>query len=144
MKKQIALEVMPNLMQSVSTRQTHKISLNPACPVSGNPKAGSYLEISYTPKDWHLEVYKLREFIEQFKGGLKYPDMAPKEYAVRDQEHMIQYVAQACADAVWVQVTVKASLILDDGVSTSEMHLECVAMPSFEKLPIQSSFAVTQ
>jgi hypothetical protein len=123
------LEVMPNLMPDVATRQEHIISLAPACPVSQNPKEGSTIKIGYSPKLWHLEVYSLRAFIEQFKGGLTYPTMAPGEYAVRDQEHMIQYVAQACADAVGVEVEAVAQLILSDGVSTSEMRVACVAVP---------------
>lgn len=134
------LEVMPNLMPGVPTHQTHHIPLGSACPVSGNPKQGSVLEISYTPQQWHLEVYALRAFVDQFKGGLTYPNMAPGEYAVRDQEHMIQYVVQACADAAGVQVVAKARLILGDGVSTSEMALECVALPVGDVAPV-SRFA---
>jgi len=123
------LEVMPNLMPEVSTRQEHIIALDPACPVSGNPKKGSTIKIGYSPKLWHLEVYSLRAFIDQFKGGLTYPTMAPGQYEVRDQEHMIQYVAQACADAVGVEVEAVAQLILSDGVSTSDMRVACVAVP---------------
>jgi hypothetical protein len=147
------LEVMPNLMPEVATRQEYIIALDPACPVSGNPKKGSSIKIGYSPKLWHLEVYSLRAFIEQFKGGLSksvienirelgyqsadeddYPTMAP--YVVRDQEHMIQYVAQACADAVGVEVEAVAQLILSDGVSTSEMRVDCVAVPDAAKYGI--------
>jgi hypothetical protein len=129
------LEVMPNLMLDVVTRQEHIISLASACPVSQNPKEGSTIKIGYSPKLWHLEVYSLRAFIEQFKGGLTYPTMAPGEYVVyvvRDQEHMIQYVAQACADAVGVEVEAVAQLILSDGVSTSEMRVACAAVPEHD------------
>lgn len=126
------LEVMPNLMPTVATFQTHKIPLSPACPVSGNPLAGSTLDICYSPQQWHLEVYRLRAFVDQFSGGLKCPHMAPEQYAVRDQEHMIQSVAQSCANAVGVEVRVVAALLLGDGVSTSEMILECIAQPTGE------------
>jgi 7-cyano-7-deazaguanine reductase len=136
-----SLEVMPNLMQSVHTLQCHAIALGSACPVSGNPKQGSTLKISYCPDKWHLEVYSLRAFVDQFNGGLTYPNMAPGEYAVRDQEHMIQYVAQSCADAVGVEVTATADLILIDGVSTSSMMIECWAKPSGDSKAIISRFA---
>ena len=64
------LEVMPNLMPGVLTRQVHRVPLDPACPRSGNPKTGSMLEVEYCPGSWHLEVYSLRAFVDQFKGGL--------------------------------------------------------------------------
>lgn len=67
--------------------------------------------------------------------------MAPGEYVVRDQEHMIQYVAQSCADAVGVRVIVRAALILSDGASESHMALECIAEPVGETGKI-SRFAV--
>lgn len=134
------LEVMPNLMSSVPTLQTHRVPLDSACPVSGNPKSGSYLDIRYSPEQWHLEVYSLRAFVDQFKGGLKCPHMPADKYVVRDQEHMVQHVAQACADAVGVQVTAIASLTLSDGAGTSEMILECVAHPAGDTGPV-SRFA---
>lgn len=135
------LEVMPNLMPDVRTWQRHILDLTPACPVSQNPKAGSKLEIAYRSKDWHLEVYVLKRFVDQFKGGLK---DASGVYLVRDQEHMIQYIAQACADAVQVEVTATADLILEDGGARSLMSLSCKAKPQSSNNAPLSQFAVNK
>lgn len=132
------LEVMPNLMPEINTWQSHILNLDPACPVSGNPRLGSKLEIRYQPKLWHLEVYSLRSFVNSYKGGLRNSKGA---WIVRDQEHMIQYVAQSCANAVQVKVTVISHLILSDGVSMSEMRLTCKAFPQTKKSASVSRFS---
>ena len=97
---------------SVSMSQLHRLDLPPCCPVSGNPQAGSTVEISYRAEDWCLEVYSLQHTVQRFVGGWPGTERYPAD---RNMEGMIRLLAQMCADALGTQVTVRAQLVLDAG-----------------------------
>jgi 7-cyano-7-deazaguanine reductase len=92
--------------------QTHIVALPPLCPVSGNPKKGSVLSLTYQPIDEALEVYSLHRLLRRFEGGwpgtLHYP-------AARDLEGALRLIAQMCAHALAVPVTLHAAIVLDVG-----------------------------
>jgi len=119
----MSLATMPNVLPQIRTTQRHILSLPQCCPVSGNPQAGSAIEISYRPSQFHLEVYSLQSFIQSFIGGSKCPYSGA--VLIRNQEEMIQSIAQSCADVIKVEVAVLAHLILDAG----RMEIECIAYP---------------
>lgn len=82
------------------------------CPISGNPRAGSDLTLTYRPVGWVLEVYSIVQLLRRFRGG--WPGTA--EYpAERNMEGAIQLIAQMSADALGVPVRARASLVLDAG-----------------------------
>jgi hypothetical protein len=123
------LNTMPNHYPAVATQQEHELQLPSCCPVSKNPRSGSFIRIHYRPAAKHLEVYSLKELIDSFVGGQKCPHSGA--VVIRDMEGMIQSIAQQCADAVGVEVHVNAHLILnDEPVETIQaMRLDCVATP---------------
>jgi hypothetical protein len=91
---------------------SHTFLLPPCCPVSGNPRAGSKITLSYLSDGWALEVYSLRvlpkRFVNGWQGNGTYPP-------VRDMEGMIGLMARMCAEALGRRVRYKADLILDVG-----------------------------
>lgn len=111
------LQTQPNSFPQAQTHERHRLPLPQCCPISGNPQPGSVIEISYRPNKVFLEVYSLRNFIDQFIGG--YED-------VRDMEGMIQKIAIECANAVGVHVRVVAAINLQDG---DQLHLTVRAKP---------------
>lgn len=103
------IDTMPNLTPEIESGvQTHVLPLPAMCPVSGNPREGSYVAIRYTPVDRYLEVYSLEKYIQRFVGGWL-------SRGIRDMEQVIATIAGDCAQAVGVPVKVRARLILDAG-----------------------------
>ena len=100
-----------------TTKETHVLSIPPCCPVTLNPHAGSEIEISYIPHEFHLEVASLRAYVDNYQGG---------RGDVRSMEGMIQQITQDCADAVQTRVNTRAVLNL---YPNQKMILECLANP---------------
>lgn len=111
----------PNEKRCAFMIETHILPLKPACPYSGNPKAGSLVTIAYRPESLIIEVASLREYVDSYTGGLG---------DIRSMEGMIQSITQDCADATKAQCTVIADLIIDPG---QEMQLQCIAIPRTEQ-----------
>jgi hypothetical protein len=111
------LSVMPVSDHRVASRTvTNTIALpSSCCPVSGNPRAGSTLNLIYQPKKWVVEVYSLRELTQRFVGGFEATEHYPAE---RNMEGMVELIAQMVADAVDVDVSFSASIVLDCGSLT--------------------------
>lgn len=105
-----SIDKMPNTGVGI-VQQKHIVTFDGLCPVSDNPKPGSYVEITYTPKEWFLEVYSLRDFVNSFTGGKRMGNER-----IRDMERTIQEIAAAAFEAVEVPVYVFAHLVLDAGV----------------------------
>jgi NADPH-dependent 7-cyano-7-deazaguanine reductase QueF len=105
----------PNESRCAAMIETHILPLEPACPMSGNPQAGSVLSIKYRPTALILEVASLRAYIDSYKGG---------RGDIRSMEGMIQAVTQDCANAARVDVTTIADLIINPN---QRMVLECSA-----------------
>lgn len=90
-------------------REVHILELPPCCPVSKNPRPGSTLLICYKPQESVLEVGALYAYIHQYRGGLR---DATGAIIIRDMEGMISRIAQDCANAVGVPVSVCADLVI--------------------------------
>lgn len=114
MNTKTKLSIMPNLNTGIKTTQRHLLPLPRMCPVSGNPQPGSMLAISYESKKSHLEVYALKEYVNEFIGG--HPS------GIRDMESTIQAIANECAKAISAGVSVKSTVILDTG---DTLETEC-------------------
>ncbi len=89
--------------------EVHVLELPPCCPVSKNPRPGSTIMICYRPSGIVLEVGALYAYIHQYQGGLR--DEAGT-IIIRDMEGMVALIAQQCADAVGVAVSVSADLVI--------------------------------
>lgn len=100
---------------AVAITQTHTIKLPTMCPVSGNPRKGSTLTVTYQPSGWCLEVYSLRRVAKTFVGGFQ---GAGPYSADRNMEGAVATLAKMCADAVGVPVRATADLVLDAGGMT--------------------------
>lgn len=98
-----SLETQTNERRCHATTEEHVLSLPRCCPVSGNPRPGSEIHISYQPDKYHLQVAALRLYVDSYQGG---------RGAVRSMEGMIQQIAHDCAQAAEVGVTVKADLVI--------------------------------
>ncbi len=103
-KNQSLLKTQELLFTQTEIKQCHILSLPSCCPISGNPKEGSIIKISYTSKDKAIEVYSLRQYIDSFIGG--YDD-------VRGMEDMIKKIALDCHSVLGISILVKANLILE-------------------------------
>jgi NADPH-dependent 7-cyano-7-deazaguanine reductase QueF len=95
----------------------HGLSFVGTCPVSGNPRLGSSVTICYKANDWFLEVASLKDLVDSYKGG---------KGDVRSMEGMLQEIAQLCADALKVDVTLHSFLLLDPD---QIMRIKCYAFP---------------
>jgi NADPH-dependent 7-cyano-7-deazaguanine reductase QueF len=107
----------PNEHRCFDMVEVHTLPLTPACPYSGNPKAGSKIKIVYKPASCILEVASLRAYVDSYKGG---------KGDIRSMEGMIQQITQDCANAVRVGIELTAELIIDPN---QEMKLICTAHP---------------
>lgn len=63
------LKTQPNERRCADTIVTHILSLPQCCPITGNPQAGSTIEIVYTPTDSLIEVISLRAYVDSYQGG---------------------------------------------------------------------------
>lgn len=104
------------------TCEQNVIRLPVCCPISGNPRDGSTLTLTYLPKGWCIEVYSLNQLAERFVGGWKGNEHYPAE---RNMEGMIRLLVQMAADALGQPVSGRAHLVLDTG----EMRIRTKAKP---------------
>jgi NADPH-dependent 7-cyano-7-deazaguanine reductase QueF len=114
----VALKLQPNEKRCLFIEHEHILDLPQCCPVSGNPQPGSTLAISYKGEESFLEVYSLKAFIESYVGG---------KNGVRSMEGMLQDIAQACADALNIEVRLYANLLLHPA---QKMRVTCYAFPT--------------
>lgn len=96
-------------------KSIHVLSLKPCCPISGNPQAGSEIEIEYRASKYLLEVVALREYMDSYIGG---------RGEVRSMEGMIQQITQDVANTIKTAVHVTARLNI---APEQKMILECAA-----------------
>lgn len=95
---------LPNRNPLIATRVRLRTPYSGACPVSGYPLAGSWIEIQYAPADCILELSTIAAHLPT------YADEA------RDVETIIQMLAQDCAAALGVSVNIAAYYKLRDGI----------------------------
>lgn len=103
------IDTMPNL-SGLHAPQCHVVELPAMCPVSGNPRPGSYIAVRYVDADLFLEVYSLQAYIRRYIGGWLRDGIH-----IRDMEQVVDTVAKDCAAAVGVPVRARARLVLDAG-----------------------------
>ena len=96
-------------------KETHVLALKPCCPISGNPLAGSVIEIEYRVHERVLEAEALRAYVDSYQGG---------RGDVRSMEGMCQQITQDCANAVQTSVWTRAVLNI---APEQSMILECAA-----------------
>jgi 7-cyano-7-deazaguanine reductase len=98
------LDVLPNRNLAISTRVRLRTPYAGACPHSGYPLAGSWIEVQYTPAAVILELSAVAQHLPT------YADEA------RDVETVAQMLARDCAAALGVPVTTEAYYRLRDGI----------------------------
>lgn len=110
------------LPPGASPKVAISVALPPCCPVSGNPRPGSTLTISYQPTCEVIDVLTLTRWVRSFRGG------SPS--GTRTMEAMIIDLAQMCADHTRVDVEAVAECLIDAGLPERQrMRIECVAVP---------------
>lgn len=120
--------IVPQVLPCASTHlQVHRLSLDPACPRSKNPRPGSTITLAYRPRGYALEVGALYAYIHQFRGGLHQDDGT---LVVREMEAMIARVAEDCTEVLQVPVRVRADLLL---LPWQEMFLSVRRSPCRER-----------
>lgn len=111
------LETIPNKYPQLTMRVNLTHPFAQLCPFSGEPQPASTLTISYEAGSCLLETKALRRYLASFAGE--------NEHGVQDLEEAVQVIAQACADALVVQVIARAHYELLIG----SMDVEVSAMP---------------
>ena len=82
---------------------SHTAPIPACCPVSGNPRAGSTIRVSYLPRGVVVPVETLEERVRGYIGGFE---------SIRGMEEMIQDVARWCAEETGVRVRAVADLVI--------------------------------
>ena len=113
---ELKLATQPNEKRCHTMKETHLLELKPCCPISGNPQAGSVLEIEYRVDERILEVEALRAYVDSYIGG---------RGDVRSMEGMCQQITQDCANAVQTMVHTRATLNI---APAQRMIVECSAL----------------
>jgi NADPH-dependent 7-cyano-7-deazaguanine reductase QueF len=98
------LGTLPNRNPTISTRVRVRTPYSGACPVSGYPLPGSWIEVQYTPADCILELSAVAQHV---------PTYATEAI---DVETVAQLLCRDCAEALGVAVSVEAFYRLRDGV----------------------------
>lgn len=98
------LDILPNRNPNIKTEITLRTPYSGACPVSGYPLQGSWIEVVYVPTAAILELGAVRGHLPT------YADEAI------DVETVAQQLARDCAVALEVPVTVNAYYILRNGI----------------------------
>lgn len=96
------IDLIRNQYPELKTVVKHIIELPILCQASQNPKAGSTIAISYQADQVLLELFSLEKYIRAFIG----------HQTVRDLEYFTQAIALECQNALKVEVTVHADIIL--------------------------------
>ena len=96
------IQTVGNHHPAMSMVQRHVVNVPPLCPATANPQAGSTLTVTYIPNAKLLELYALTAYVHSFVG----------HQTVRDIEHFAQTLAQDCANALGVPVSLRAHFVL--------------------------------
>jgi len=100
----MTLGTLPNHEQGIATRVKLRTPYSGACPVSGYPLAGSWIEVQYTPATVILELSAVAQHL---------PTYATEAI---DVETVAQRLAVDCAVALGVPVIIHAYYLLRDGI----------------------------
>lgn len=92
------LETIPNRYPHLITEVSLTYPFAHLCPISGEPQPDSTITIAYQAGPRLLETKALRQYLATFT----------QTNDIRDLEEAVQAIAQACANALAVRVTVRA------------------------------------
>lgn len=98
------LGTLPNQQQDTSITVRLRTPYAGACPVSGYPLAGSWVEVQYTPAAVILELSAVAQHLPI------YADEA------RDVETIVQLLKKDCESALGISVLIRAYFLLRDGI----------------------------
>lgn len=98
------MNTLPNHNPAIHTQITIRTPYSAACPVSGYPLVGSWIEVSYAPAAVILELSAVAVHLPT------YADEA------RDVETVAQLLARDCTEALGVPVNVSVYYRLRDGI----------------------------
>lgn len=108
----MTLGTLPNREPAIQTRVTLRTPYSGACPMSGYPLKGSWIEVRYEPKEYILELSTVAAHL---------PTYATEAI---DVETVAQRLARDCAAVLAVPVAVEAYYLLRDGI---ELWSSCTA-----------------
>lgn len=98
------IETLPNQMPGVQTKVRIQTPYNNACPVSSEPREGSWIAVEYIPKNHILCLDTIAKHLPT------YSDEA------RDVETIVQMLAVDCQKALQSPITVYGHYLLRDGI----------------------------
>jgi 7-cyano-7-deazaguanine reductase len=98
----VVIQTVDNQHPAMPMLQRHVVNVPALCPATHNPQPGSTLTLTYLPAAKLLELYALTDYVHSFVG----------HQTVRDIEYFAQTLAQDCADALGVAVSVRTHFVL--------------------------------
>ena len=111
------LETLPNRYPAIAVRVRIQTPYSGACPVSGEPQAGSWIAVEYMPAAVILGFDAVARHLPTYAT------------AATDVEAVAQMLARDCAEALGVAVTVEAHYLLRDRIV-----LTCTSSTAPEKI----------
>lgn len=106
----MAIETIKNSSPDISTLVTLKTPFVAACPYSGEPQEGSFISVTYSPKDVLIELHGVEKYLKTLSEGKDALDL----------ETVAQMLFTECRNVDSVKV--KAVYKLRNGL---EMTCEC-------------------
>jgi hypothetical protein len=97
---------------------SHTVDIPTCCPVSGNPRPGSTIRVSYLAYGVVMPVEDLVDMMAEYVGG---------RGTIRGMEEMIQEIAQRCAKETGVKVHARADLILTPPYGGADQRMRVTA-----------------
>lgn len=98
------LGTLPNRNPAITIAVRLRTPYSCACPVSGYPLAGSWIEVEYTPAAVILELSAVAQHLPTYANE------------AIDVETIVQLLARDCAAALGVPVHIEAYYKLRDGI----------------------------
>lgn len=108
----MAIETIPNRYPKIRTTVILTTPLAAACPHSGEPQPGSFISVSYQPKENLIELHAIEKYIAELSAGSDALDL----------ETLAQVVTMACSEAIG-SVRVKAFYKLKRNEVTCHVRL---------------------
>jgi NADPH-dependent 7-cyano-7-deazaguanine reductase QueF len=106
------IETIPNRYPEIRTTVVLTTPINAACPHSGEPQPGSFISVTYQPKEMLIELHAIEKYVAELSAGSDALDL----------ETLAQMIAMACYDAIG-SVRVKAFYRLKRNEVTCHVRL---------------------
>ena len=118
----LASQVPPQPVPTPGALVTLRVDLPPLCPVSGNPRKGSFLVVSYRAVGAVVDVLDLARWVLEYRGG--HAD------GTRSAEPMVHALADRLAATTGTEVSVRAVLVVDAGGVPASVVVRVVGKPA--------------